>query len=51
MSRSNIVKRLELWAETEKSPLNAAEKISARIRAGAHGNGSSQMSARQNVSS
>jgi len=48
MSRSNILKR---WAETEKSTLNAAQEFSLGIQAGAHGNRSSQMPAKQKLSS
>jgi hypothetical protein len=51
MSRSNNLNRLKRWAETEKSPIHAAEEISLGILAGAHGNGSSQMPAMQKLSS
>jgi hypothetical protein len=51
MSRSQILKRLMRWAETEKSPCNAAEKISPGILAGAHANRSSQITAKQQSSS
>ena len=49
VNRSNIMKRLKRWAETDKASLNPAENISPQIRAGAYGNGSSQIPAKQNL--